>query len=192
MRRLAIRTSLVLAAISVGCAADLPTTVELGGQLLAANAGSSLLGSVVPGDFTDPAATALASTCPTVVKVGQWHLNFGHTQCLVVQPDWNTSSGFEPYTLTDDIKLIVIKEQGKNGQITHVRFRGQDLIGDAGIAHESDVIPVAEPVVPSKSGFTLHVHAPSVAIWRLSGHTGGERVALIGWVSIGDLVYQSQ
>lgn len=154
--------------------------------------GGELVGGVAPGDFGSGDASPLASTCPTTVKVGQWHLDFGASQCLVVTLTWNDASGFEPYPLTDDVKLVVRKESGKNGRITHVRLLGQDVIGDAGVAHETDEVPVASPVVPDKAGFTLHVHAPRVEVWRLSEHVGGDRVALVGWVSIGDAIYTSQ
>ncbi|MBI2072739.1 MAG: hypothetical protein HYT81_06860 [Gemmatimonadetes bacterium] len=199
MQRLNLLHALAVgvAAISTACNADGPTAAESDSPLLAAQGGGSsnntLLGDVASGDYVDPTmASPLTSTCPAPVKGSGWSLNFEHTQCLIVQPDWNTDSGFEPYALTDDIVLGVLKKQGKDGQITYVRFYGQDVIGEAGIAHNSDTIPVAVPVIPTKSGFVLHVHAPRVAIWRLSGHTGGDRVALIGWVSIGDLVYRPQ
>jgi hypothetical protein len=206
MRRLSLKNwpaafyavAVCIAGVTAACHSDGPTGAERGPQLVAAQGGgaggaNALLGDVAAGDYADPAAsTPLTSTCPAVVQGGGWVLDFGHTQCLVVRADWNSASGFQPYALTDDIKLIVFKEQGKNGRITHLRFYGQDVIGEAGIAHNSDSIPVAVPVVPSKGGFVLHVHAPRVAIWRLSGHTGGSRVALIGWVSIGDLVYRTQ
>lgn len=206
MRRLSLRNwpapfyavAVCIAGVTAACHSDGPTEAERDPQLVAAQGGggggaSFLLGDVAAGDYADPgAASPLTSTCPAPIKGSGWSLDFEHTQCLVVRPDWNTDSGFEPYALTDDIVLGVLKELGKNGRITHLRFYGQDVIGEAGIAHNSDSIPVAVPVVPNKSGFVLHVHAPRVAIWRLSGHTGGERVALIGWVSIGDLLYQSQ
>lgn len=202
MRRLSLKNwpaafyavAVCIAGVTAACHSDGPTAAELGPVLAAQGGGAtSLLADVAAGDHADPgAASPLTSTCPAPIKGSGWSLDFQHTQCLVVRPDWNTDSGLEPYALTDDIVLGVLKEQGKNGRITHVRFTGQDVIGEAGIAHNSDSIPVAVPVVPNKSGFVLHVHAPRVAIWRLSGHTGGERVALIGWVSIGDLLYQSQ
>lgn len=63
------------------------------------------------------------------------------------------------------------------------------MIGEAGISHESDTVPVAQPIVPDKASFTLHVHASNVTIYRLSGHPGGERVAEYGSVRIGDIEY---
>jgi hypothetical protein len=51
---------------------------------------------------------------------------------------------------------------------------------------------VAIPIVPTKSGYTLHVHAANVAVWRTDAHTGGNRVAMIGWIRIGDIVARPQ
>lgn len=64
------------------------------------------------------------------------------------------------------------------------------MIGEAGIQHGTDWIPVAVPVVASRNGGTLHVHAASVEVWRLSGHTAGVRVEVIGRISIGDVLYR--
>lgn len=153
---------------------------------------TTLTGTINSTDFTGESAP-LQSTCPTVVKVGQWHLDFGSDGCLVVTLTWNDQSGFAPYELTDDVKLLVQKESGKNGRITHVTLVGQDVVGEAGIGHRTDAIPVDQPVVPNKAGFTLHVHASMVPVYRLDSHLfDGNRVALIGWVSIGDAVYSTQ
>lgn len=200
-------TPLAVLALTVSCAE--PTGVpDVAGQVELAtpaamdakggkpggggDVGSELIGDVAVADFGSGDANSLGSTCPTTVKVGQWHLDFGPSECLVVTLTWNDASGFEPYPLTDDVRLVVRKENGRNGRITHVRLLGQDVIGEAGVAHESDEVPVASPVVPDKAGFTLHVHAPRVEVWRLSEHVGGDRVALIGWVSIGDMIYTAR
>ena len=106
-----------------------------------------------------------------------------------MRPDWNPNSSYEPYALTDDVKLIMLKEKGNNGRITHVRLLAQDVIGEEGIQHNTDWIPVAHPVVPLKNGGTLHVHAANVEVWRTDSHTGGTRVEMIGLISIGDIVY---
>jgi hypothetical protein len=155
-----------------------------------ATGGGSLVADVVIGDSGLDAAdpSVHQSTCPAA-DTKQWHANFGHSECLIVSPAW-VSTTYAPYALTDDVKLIVTREKGKNGRITHVTLLAQDVIGDAGIQHETDPIPVAVPVVPSTAGFTLHVHAVGVSVWRLSGHTGGERVEVIGTIAIGDVVYR--
>lgn len=151
---------------------------------------SKLAGDVVPGDaaFAAEDAPPLASTCPTQAG-NTWSLDFGHTQCLVVQPLWNSASSYEPYALTDDVKLITLQDRSSK-LITHVRLLAQDVIGEIGVQHETDWVPLAVPAAPAKSGGTLHVHAANVDVWRLSGHTGGTRVEVIGRISIGDLVYR--
>jgi len=93
------------------------------------------------------------------------------------------------YKLTDD---IVIQVFTTNGLITSVKLTGQDVIGDAGIMHESEVVALTTPVTPSTAGFTLHVHADNLAIWKLSRHLGGKRVAIVGFISLGDMIYTPQ
>lgn len=147
---------------------------------------------VLQGDFllADSDAPALASTCPSQGFAGNgWTVVFGHSLCLIVTPLWASTTN-APYPLTDDVTLSVLRERGKYGRITHVRLYAQDVIGDAGIAHETDWVVVAQPVVPSKAGFTLHVHAKNIQVWRLDSHlSGGNRVDMIGTISIGDIVY---
>ncbi|HEU4748854.1 MAG TPA: hypothetical protein VFS56_10165, partial [Gemmatimonadaceae bacterium] len=117
---------------------------------------------------------------------------FGHSECMIVTPLW-ASTIYEPYPLRDDVTISVRLEKGKNGRITHVRLYAQDVIGEEGIAHETDWVPVAVPVVPSQAGFTLHVHAKNVEVWRLDSHRGGgNRVEMIGPVSIGDIEYPAR
>lgn len=188
MRKLLMLPIVVLA----GCT-DLPINPPAADApaLLAKSGGStSSVADVLHGDSgLDPLdASVLSSTCPG--EVGrQWHVNFGHTECLIVRPAW-TSASYAPYELRDDVKLIVTVEKGKNGRITHVTLLGQDVIGDAGIAHETDAVAVAIPVTPDKAGFVLHVHATDVPVWRRSGHTGGDRVEVVGTIDIGDVVYR--
>lgn len=184
---------LVAVAVALGCRdqaapTEPPIQFVKGGQT-----GTGLVGDVVLGDFvTGPNESVIVSTCPATVSSAGWHLSFGHTGCLIVTPSWNDASGFEPYSLTDDLTLVMRKEKGKNGRITAVRLVGQDVIGEAGIFHETDYVPVAIPIVPTKSGYTLHVHAANVAVWRTDAHTGGNRVAMIGWIRIGDIVARPQ
>ena len=75
--------------------------------------------------------------------------------------------------------------------IARLQLVAQDVSGDGGIKHETDDIPVSQPVAPDPAGFTLHVHADNVPVYRLSGHTGGKRTAMIGTISIGDIVYRT-
>ena len=48
-------------------------------------------------------------------------------------------------SLTDDIALNATM---KRGAITEITLRGQDVIGDNGIMHETDPMPLTTPVVP--------------------------------------------
>lgn len=152
---------------------------------------SSGAADVIQGDFAlaDTDAPALLSTCRGSATSPGWSVVFGKTLCLIVKP----FGKYENYQLTDDIVLAVTLEKGKNGRITHIRMNGQDVDGPAGIWHNTDVIPVQQPVVPSKAGFTLHVHARNLQVWRLDSHlSGGNRVEMVGTISIGDVVYTPQ
>jgi hypothetical protein len=91
-----------------------------------------------------------------------------HDLCATV----TTSTG---YQLTDD---IVIQVNTTQGLITSVQLRGQDVIGEEGIMHESETVAITPPVTPSTSGFTLHVHVDNLPIWKLTRHLGGS-----GWKS---------
>lgn len=155
-------------------------------------------GTVVHGDLTlaESDAPAIASTCPTPgdFRSGNgWALVFGKSGCLIVSPLRATTVDGD-YALADDIVIGVQLEKGKNGRITHVRLGGQDVDGPEGIFHDTDWLPVFEPVVPTKAGFTLHVHASNVPVWRWSSHLprDGERVEIVGVISIGDIVYPAQ
>lgn len=102
-----------------------------------------------------------------------------HDLCATV----TTSSGSQ---LTDE---VLIQVNAHKGFLTSVQLRGQDVIGEEGIAHESEQIPLLPPLEPDPAGFTVHVHADNVPIWKLSRHLGGKRVEIIGYISIADMVY---
>lgn len=89
-----------------------------------------------------------------------------HDPCATV----TTSTG---YQLTDDVGVTV---NTTKGLITSVQLHGQDVIGEEGVMHESEVFPITPPVTPSAGGFTLHVHADK-AIRRPSGSTAGNATA---------------
>lgn len=105
-----------------------------------------------------------------------------HDLCATV----TTNTG---YQLTDD---IVIQVNTTQGLITSVQLRGQDVIGEEGIMHESEAVAITPPATPSNTGFTLHVHADNLPIWKLTRHLGGKRVEIVGLISIGDMVYTPQ
>lgn len=93
-------------------------------------------------------------------------------------------------TLTDDISVQV--RTNKQGQIVEVQLYGQDIIGKDGIAHESEEIVIDPPVDPlPEGGFTLHVDANLVPVWKMNKHLngGGKRVEIVGYVSFADMEY---
>jgi hypothetical protein len=46
------------------------------------------------------------------------------------------------------------------------------------------------PLEPDPAGFTIHVHADNVPVWKLRYHNGGgRRVEIIGYISIADMAY---
>ena len=73
-----------------------------------------------------------------------------------------------------------------------MQVTGQDTIGDDGIAHESDVLDVDPIGLPDEAGFTLHVHAVDVVLWKLDTHRlmqKSNRVEIVGTFSLGDMIY---
>jgi hypothetical protein len=93
-------------------------------------------------------------------------------------------------TLTDDIIIQTVTT--RSGDIIGVQVTGQDIIGEDGIAHESDVLDVDPIVQPDGAGFTLHVHATDVDLWKLDTHLRkkkSKRVEHVGTFSLGDMIY---
>jgi hypothetical protein len=113
--------------------------------------------------------------------VSNFSVQFRDTGCLIVQPSGSS------YALTDSVALNTTQ---KRDAITHIQLRGQDVKGPDGIMHETDPIPVGS-VTPIATGFTIQVRADRVTVYRLSSHRNGSRVAEIGTVSIGDIVYHA-
>jgi hypothetical protein len=171
-----------LAALMLGgCdAADLPLSSGMYVQASKARSSAPRAGTVTgdAGRTFDP--EAIAATCDGTVTANHG-INFGKSGCLIVQP-----SG-AAYALTDDVVLTATM---KGGRITGYQLRAQDVIGSEGVKHESDVIVLDSPVVPIAGGFTVHVHAERVPVWRLSGHINGRRVEVIGHISLADVVYR--
>lgn len=96
----------------------------------------------------------------------------------------------EGHTLTDDI--IIHIETARSGEVIGVQVTGQDIIGEDGIAHESDILPVDPPVMPDEAGFTLHVHAADTDLWKLDTHRvmkKSKRIEWVGTFSLGDMIY---
>ena len=123
----------------------------------------------------------LVSTCPGSTGENSLYVVWPrHDGCMNI---WPLGSDYE---LTDDPQLTVGKKRGK---VIFVQFFIQDVIGPNGIQHSSDQIPVDPPVDPSSEGFTLHLHADGVPVWRHKGHTGGPRMEIIGTISVGNIVF---
>lgn len=193
-------TMTLLAAFTVACSDPVePNTINPGTSALAKGGnpggGETPGADVRQGDLAlaDGDAPALVSTCSSGGFAGNgWAVVFGKSGCLLAPTLW-ASSTYPEYKLVDDVVIGVQIEKGKNGRITHVRLNAQDVDGAAGIWHTTDWIPVAQPVIPSKAGFTLHVHARNVEVWRTDSHLGGgNRVEMIGTISIGDIAYPTQ
>lgn len=140
---------------------------------------SELVADLVTGDYFTTAGTPWLSV-GAAATASSGAVLFHHTRCGDVTPE---GSG---YALTDETRLEI---RTKGRSITAVRFWGQDLIGDEGVAHETDWIPMDVPKNAITDGYVLHVHADNVEVWRLSGHLTGSRVEMIGTISIGDVTY---
>ena len=125
-------------------------------------------------------ATQLA-TCVATTNGKSYSASFPrHDLCATLVTDTGNR-------ITDDITIQVITTKG---MITSVIIRGQDVIGEAGIMHQSETIPILPPATPSTASFTLHVHTDNIPLWRLQNHTGGPREEIVGYFSLGDMVFQ--
>lgn len=195
--------ALLLALFITACGEPVaPTLLAPASSSFAKGGGGSTSGAgadVIQGDLVivEGDAPALISTCPTPhgFSGSGWALVYGKTGCLLAPTVWtSTDPALTPYKVADDVVVQVQRESGKNGRITHVRLNGQDVDGEAGIWHTTYWIPVQTPVVPTTAGFTLHVHAKNVAVWRTDSHLarGSNPVQVIGLISIGDISYPAQ
>jgi hypothetical protein len=171
-----------------------PAEVSLSKGGKGGSSGGSQGADIIRGDLvlSTADAAALATTCPSAgFSKNSWTLVFGKSGCLIITPLW-ASVLYVPYALTDDL-IVNVQQDGRNGPITHIRLAGQDVDGPEGVWHNTDWIAVAQPVVPTTAGFTLNVHARNVEVWRTDSHlAGGNRIEMIGTVSIGDIVYPRQ
>lgn len=113
--------------------------------------------------------------------VSYWAFFDRHDLCATV----TTSTGA---TLTDDIVIRVFANG--NGEITSLQLTGQDIVGKAGVFHETDVIELDTPVSPSASGFTLTIDRDAVPIYKCDKHTScNNRVAVIGEIALDLMIY---
>ena len=67
---------------------------------------------------------------------------------------------------------------------------------NAAFAHESDVLSVTPTVTPivllDRIGFTLHIHAADVDLWRFDTHLPKKKsrqVEFVGTFNLGDMIY---
>ncbi len=102
------------------------------------------------------------------------------------------------YQLLDDVGFKVLKTKTKGKEfLTAVVLKGQEKAGPDSSWHESREMPLSSPVpLPTNSttSLILHVHG-TVAVERYDSHldTGGKNaLEVVGWISVGDLVYQPQ
>jgi hypothetical protein len=147
------------------------------------NGGDALVVDIVSDDFQGD--NLVQSTCAGDSQAS-YLIRFGDTDqgtnqgCLVV----TTSSGAQ---LVDGIEFTV---GVRSGAVTKIQIWGHDAAGPSGIYHNSDPIPIVPGVPVSPEGFRVHVHATDVPVWRMNGHLSTKRVAQVGTVDIGDLVYR--
>jgi hypothetical protein len=174
--------SATLIAIAIGLltACEAPVAPWPDAPAFKTTASEPRLGGVAVHPGMEPESEPLASTCGGVVT-SSYGINFGKSGCLIVKMTGTTLE------LTDD---VILGATVKGGRITSYQLRAQDVAGKDGIKHESDVIVLQTPVLPSSGGFTVHLHADRVPVYSLSGHLKGRRTGIVGYISIGDIIYQ--
>lgn len=185
-RKIVLALVPVLAASMLACAAESPDPL-VPGSVLAAKGGNGgggstqpLVADAVAGDFFASGGAPLVSQGPAETSKAYAAL-WKHSRCADITPDGST------YALTDEVR---VGTSMRGGKIVAVQFWAQDVIGDEGIAHETDWVAIEPAVKPNSAGFTLHVHVDNLPVWRLDGHLSGNRVEVIGTISIGDIVYR--
>jgi len=90
--------------------------------------------------------------------------------------------------LADDLRIVI----GTNefGQIVSVQVTGQPEDGKQALAHESEVVQLAQSVTPLiDQPFYVHVDTDHIPVWRLSRHLGGKREQIVGEFCLGDMLY---
>jgi hypothetical protein len=84
----------------------------------------------------------------------------------------------------------ILSAASRKGVISSIQFYIQDDIGTEGIQYETEKVVLDTPAQAQPCGFLVHVHRDFVPVWKLSGHTGGARVEIVGTISIGDVWYR--
>jgi hypothetical protein len=149
-------------------------------QTVRNDGGSGLRAVFVQGDYEPGAGESLVLTGSECSGVAQqsYNVDFKVDDCLSM----TTTTGV---VLEDDAYFAFAM---KRGFIVGAQFWIDDQSGPEGIGHESNKMALSQQT-PSAQGFTLHVHAQNVPVWRLAGHLSKKRVAPVGTVSIGDVIY---
>lgn len=122
------------------------------------------------------------TSVPKPDYTARWRVDGVHLDCQ----DLTTSTGAQ---LTDDIVAKV--SLNSSGKVVSVRISGQDVIGAAGLLHRSDPMIVA-PTDPRAGGFTIHVHATDVRLWKCNTHLLGKQTTCnvpAGTFSLDDMIY---
>lgn len=134
-----------------------------------------------PNPWSPDPATCAAYTAPGGTD---FRVRFPrHLQCT---PECWILLDLKPGNLSDDIAINLSTRKGK---FTGFSINGQDTIGKEGIMHESDELPLDQPVPNNPElGFEIPIY-DDVPIYELSGHLGGRRVGLAGVIQIGKLIY---
>lgn len=107
------------------------------------------------------------------------------SECVVIAPSLvEKKDGDLP--LTNDPFMGLGKKRNK---LTKVSFKIQDVVGPDGILYKIDGFKIQPPEETSLSAFTVEIRKDRIEVWQYSGHIGGKRVKLIGYISIGDIIY---
>jgi hypothetical protein len=113
--------------------------------------------------------------------VSYWAIFDRHNLCATVTTSWGRE-------LTDDIVIRVFTNAA--GEITSLQLTGQDTIGKEGIFHESEVVELDLPILPSADGFTLVVDPDMVPIYKCDKHIScPKRVEIIGEIALDLMIY---
>jgi hypothetical protein len=141
---------------------------------------------LTPGEFDANPWSPDPVTCAAYTGPGgtDFRVRFPrHMQC--VPECWIFLDLIDGY-LTDDISINL---STRKGQFTGFSINGQDTIGKEGIMHESDELPLDQPVPDNPElGFEIPIYS-DVPIYQLSGHLSGRRVGLAGVIQLGKLIY---
>jgi hypothetical protein len=167
--------------LAAGCREDRGAPVEPAPPAVAKDGGGSGLRAMFTrGDYVPGSGESLVLTEPgcSGAVTRSYNVDFTVDDCL----EMITTNGV---VLTDDAFFAFATT---SGSIVGAQFWIDDQSGREGIGHESDKTRIDPPQPASSSGFTLHVHA-TVPVWRLGGHLAKKRVAQVGTVTIGDVVF---